>query len=299
MSNPNLIGVNFDKMRVTPALDSSIYMGLAGSPVIRLWGCDLHWSNLTLSIDPGAMIVQGRYIRIQGQQISTTFPANFTGWFVLTIDLTKSNDSTGNPVYDNYSVENNQIYFRYILDGDRRYEDTSLDGKVFDMSIAYCVTDATKFTTVEMSAGVFFNSPNPADIRVRAAANDRVYEKIALNNVTVGNKYNNCNITLRRHGRICFAKINFKAVTTLAWEQLLDIGNFPGYRPDGWDYGGILNEMSYNTVAGGAYIGGTALRVMHVGRPDVAQTTYSGAITYMTNDDYPNDADIISGFKRI
>lgn len=298
MSNPNLIGATFDKMRVTPTLDSNIYLGLAGSDIIRLWGCDLHWNGLTLSIDQGAMLIKGRYIRIQGQSIPTTFPANFTGWFVLTIDLTKSNDSTGNPVYDNYSVSNNQVYFRYILDKDRRNEDITWAGKVYDLPIASCATDGTKFTKVEMKDGWLFNSPSPVDIRQMITKDDRVYAKQAMLDVTSSNKYHQFSLLLKRQGRRVTAQVNMKTVTTLAWEQLAELSNYPGYKPDGGDYSGMLNEMSYNTEPGGLYIGTTSLCMMHVGRTDVKECNYSGAITYFTNDDFPSDSDITSGYPR-
>ena len=195
-------------------------------------------SGMNVQIPAGGYVIRGRYIRVT-EPVVVPIPANFAGVVVLTVDLTKSNDSSGNPVYDNYSVTNNQVYFRAILPGDVRTEDINNGGQVFDSIMCNVTSNATSVTKVDYQSTIIYGTPSPADARRLTVKNDRVYEKIALNNAVVGNKYSNCNITLRRIGRICFAKINFKPVTTLAWEQLLDIGNFPGYRPDGGDYAGI------------------------------------------------------------
>lgn len=294
-----IIGAQFDKMRVTPSLDARANQLMTGADTIG-WGFSVSATGLTAIVNGGECVVKGRYFRVDGQE-SVNVPANWTGNICITIDLTKSNDSSGNPVYDNYSVKNNQIYVRCVTDKNLRSDDLNISGGVYDLVVAKVVSNATTLTTIDCSNVPISLTPNPNYIRSMTIRNDRVYEKIALDNATVENKYSDCHITLRRHGRICFAKIYFKSVTTLAWEQLLDINKFPGYRPDGGDYSGILNEVSYNSVPGGAYIAGatSTLTVMHVGRPDVGFTTYSGVVTYMTNDDYPNDADIISGPKQI
>ena len=294
-----ILGVQFDKMRVTPAMDGFKDESLAGSGEFISWHVGIPFaSGMNVQIPAGGYVIRGRHIRVI-DPVLVPIPANFTGYVVLTVDLTKSNDSSGNPVYDNYSVTNNQVYFRAIVPGDRRAEDINNGGKVFDSIMCAVTSNATSITLVDYQNTTIYRTPNASDVRSLATKNDRVYEKIALNSTTVGNKYSNCNVTLRRHGRICFAKMNFKPVTTLAWEQLLDINNFPGYRPDGGDYGGILNEMSYNTEPGGAYIAGTTLRVMHVGRTDVGATTYSGVVTYVTNDDFPSDDNIVAGYTWI
>lgn len=291
-----MIGTPYDKIRVTPSMDGRMNEIMAGYGPWKVWGLTVEINGLTAKINGGELYAKGRYVKVDAA-IPVSVPANWTGNIVITIDLTKSNDSTGNPVYDNYSVTINQIYARCVADKDLRADDINLSGGVFDVPIARVTTNGTTITNVDYSNLKLTDSPNPGDIRWMATISNRVYEKIALKNVTVRNKYNDCNVTLRRNGRICFAKINFKPVTTLAWEQLLDINGFPGYRPDGGDYGGILNEMTYNTEPGGAYIAGTTLRVMHVGRTDVGSTTYSGVITYVTNDDLPPISDLISGHK--
>lgn len=294
-----ILGVQFDKMRVTPAMDGFKDEALAGSGEFASWRVGVPFaSGMNVQIPAGGYVIRGRHIRVT-DPVLVPIPANWSGYVVLTIDLTKSNDSSGNPVYDNYSVTNNQVYFRTILTTDLRAEDINAGGQVWDDVMCYVTSNATSITTVNYQDTNIYKAPNPGDIHRISVQNDRVYEKIALNNTNVGGKYQNCNVTLRRNGRICFAKMNFKPFTTLAWEQLLDIGNFPGYRPDGGDYSGILNEMSYNTEPGGAYIAGTTLRIMHVGRTDVQLTNYSGVVTYVTNDDFPADSDIVSGYKVI
>lgn len=291
-------GVQFDKMRVTPVLDATSNAAIAGTIVLPHGGLALSNSGLTITVGSGAVMVQGRYIQLTSP-VTTSVPANYTGWLVLTVDLTKSNNSTGNPVYDNYSVTNNQVYLRYIADSDRRYEDLNSGGKVYDLSLVYFKTSATSVTVFNSDIGLLSGLPTASDVRNKTIANDRVYAKQALLDITRSNKYRQFGLLLKRQGRRVTALVNMKTVTTLAWEQLADLSNYPGYKPDGGDYSGMLNEMSYNTEAGGLYIASTSLRMMHVGRTDVKECNYSGAITYFTNDDYPSDADITNGFKRI
>ena len=292
-----IIGVQFDKMRVTPILDAATNVALAGTTVLPHWGLALSHDGLTITVGVGAVFVHGRYIRITSP-ITISVPANYTGWFVLTVDLTKNNDSSGNPVYDNYSVTNNQVYLRYIADNDRRYEDLNWSGNIYDLSFLYFVTDGTSITTFNTDVGLLTSLPNVANVRQMSIINDRVYTKQALWDVTSSNKYRQFSLLLKRQGRRVTAQVNMKTVTTLAWEQLAELSNYPGYKPDGGDYSGMLNEMSYNTEPGGLYIGTTSLRMMHVGRTDVKECNYSGAITYFTNDDFPPDSDITSGYHR-
>ena len=220
-----------------------------------------------------------------------TVPTNSSGSIVITIDLTKSNDSSGNPVYDNYSVTNNQVYSRAIATANIRKEDLNFGGKVYDLEICQYVSDATKITSITHKDARIMNIPTPSQYRAMNINNDRTYAKQALWDVTVSNKYRQFSLLLKRQGRRVTAQVNIKTVTTLAWEQLAELSNYP-------DYGGILNEMSYNTEPGGLYIATTSLRMMHIGRTDVTECNYSGAITYFTNDDFPPDSDTTMGWRQ-
>lgn len=290
------VGTPFDKMRVTPSLDARVAEMLSGTDVLGLWGLTVSATGLTAIVHGGECMIKGRYVRVTEQE-PVNVPANWTGNICITIDLTKNNDSSGNPVYDNYSVTNNQIYTRCVTDANLRSDDININGGVYDLVVAKVVSNATTLTTVDYNNVPTVLKPNAAYIRSLAVKNDRVYAKQAMFDVTVGNKYRQFALLLKRQGRMVTAQVNMKTVTTLAWEQLAELANYPGYKPDGGDYGGILNEMSYNTEPGGLYIATTSLRMMHVGRTDVKECNYSGAITYFTNDDFPPDADIVSGYK--
>lgn len=293
-----ILGTPFDKMRVTPGLDARVSEILLGTSINGLWGLNVSTTGLNAVVNPGECMVKGRYIKVVDPE-TVTVPANWTGNICITIDLTKSNDSSGNPVYDNYSVTNNQIYARCVTDANLRSDDINISGGVFDLVVAKVVSNATAITSTDTTNVPIPLTPNAPYIRDMTVKNDRVYAKQALWDVTVSNKYRQFGLLLKRQGRRVTAQVNMKTVTTLAWEQLAELSNYPGYRPDGGDYGGILNEMSYNTEPGGLYIATTSLRMMHVGRTDVQECNYSGAITYFTNDDYPPDSDIVSGPKRV
>ena len=294
-----ILGVQFDKMRVTPAMDGFKDEALLGSGELVSWRVgDPVANGMNVQVPAGGYVIRGRHIRIV-DPVQVPVPANFQGFVVLTIDLTKSNDSTGNPVYDNYSVTNNQVYLRAVKPEDVRSEDINAGGKIWDSKICSVTSNATSITNVDFSGTYLMNTPGPGKTRGMAIQNDRIYAKQAMFDVTVSNKYRQFSLLLKRQGRRVTAQVNMKTVTTLAWETLAELSNYPGYRPDGGDYGGILNEMSYNTEPGGLYIASTALRIMHVGRTDVKECNYSGAITYFTNDDFPPDADIVLGNKFI
>lgn len=294
-----ILGVQFDKMRVTPAMDGFKDEALAGSGEFISWHVGYPVADgMNVRIPAGGYVIRGRHVRVV-DPVMVPIPANFVGFVVLTIDLTKSNDSSGNPVYDNYSVTNNQIYFRAILPGNVRNEDINAGGQVWDSVMCAVTSNATSITEVNYQDTTVYKTPNPGDIRRVTVKNDRVYAKQAMFDVTVVNKYRQFGLLLKRQGSRVTAQVNMKTVTTLAWEQLAELSNYPGYKPDGGDYSGILNEMSYNTEPGGLYIAGTSLRMMHVGRTDVKECNYSGAITYFTNDDFPSDSDIVTGWRQL
>lgn len=294
-----ILGVQFDKMRVTPAMDGFKDEALAGSGEFISWHVGYPVADgMNVRIPAGGYVIRGRHVRVV-DPVMVPIPANFVGFVVLTIDLTKSNDSSGNPVYDNYSVTNNQIYFRAILPGNVRNEDINAGGQVWDSVMCAVTSNATSITEVNYQDTTVYKTPNPGDIRRVTVKNDRVYAKQAMFDVTVVNKYRQFGLLLKRQGRRVTAQVNIKTVTTLAWEQLAELSNYPGYKPDGGDYSGILNEMSYNTEPGGLYIASTSLRMMHVGRTDVKECNYSGAITYFTNDDFPSDSDIVTGWRQL
>lgn len=294
-----ILGVQFDKMRVTPAMDGLKDESLVGSGHFISWQAGKPSAKgMNVEIPAGGYVLRGRHIRIT-DPVLVPIPANFSGAVVLTIDLTKSNDSTGNPAYDNYSVTNNQVYLRAIKSSDVREEDINAGGKIWDSVLCFVHSTASAIDMVNYADTIIASVPSPLQVRAMATKDNRVYTKQAMRDVTSSNKYRQFSLLLKRQGRRVTAQVNMKTVTTLAWEQLAELSNYPGYKPDGGDYSGMLNEMSYNTEPGGLYIASTSLRMMHVGRTDVKECTYSGAITYFTNDDYPDDTDITQGFKKV
>ena len=292
------VGTPFDKMRVTPSLDARVSEKLSGTDVIPIWGLTVSSTGLNAVVNSGECVIMGRYVRITEQE-PVNVPANWTGNICITIDLTKNNESSGNPVYDNYSVTNNQIYTRCVTDENLRKDDININGGVFDLVIATVVTDATAIKTIDSKNTPLALTPGIRDIRVLAEKNDRIYSKQAAFDVTAANKYRQLSIVLERQGSLVIAKIDLKTVTTLAWENLLSLSGFPGYRPDNNNYSGAIIDHSYNSEVGGIYVDNSVISLLHVGRTDVKECNYRGSVAYYTNDDFPSDEDIISGFKRI
>lgn len=113
-----ITGYTFDRMRITPDKDALVYKSLAGGQynyIINNYKNNM-WitaQNLTVTVDTGAAIIKGRMVEIL-EPMTMTVPANWTGFLVITIDLTKTNTSTGTPGNADYLPVNNQVYLQLV-----------------------------------------------------------------------------------------------------------------------------------------------------------------------------------------
>lgn len=107
-----LEGITFDRMRVTPIDDSLLYQALQGDSnrVISDYGAGMLCTStgLNVYVGKGACLVEGRLIR-NTDSYGVNVLANTRGWIVATIDLTKTNTSTGTPGTGDYQAVNNQV----------------------------------------------------------------------------------------------------------------------------------------------------------------------------------------------
>lgn len=112
-----LTGYQFDKMRISPSKDGLLYWGLQnGGQDHIIYGyksnfeCTIDATGSTVTVHPGAAVVGGRLIELQSDQNLSVPSGSGTQAFVyIQVDLTKTNNSSGNTNSTNYTVENNQI----------------------------------------------------------------------------------------------------------------------------------------------------------------------------------------------
>ena len=109
-----IIGYQFDKSKVTPESDASLYSYLAqglDNKVIK--GMTATGSGLNLYIEPGKALVQGRFVEVT-QQHQLSARANTSGYVVITIDLTQTNTAIGTPGTVDYNPVNNQLRLEIV-----------------------------------------------------------------------------------------------------------------------------------------------------------------------------------------
>lgn len=112
-----LKGFQFDKMEVFPFNDSSVFSSLSNdeSFVIKNRGNEMFVtsSGLSLNIDTGQALVQGRLIEIT-EPMSLMVGANFNGYLVIEIDLSQANTSSGTVGQADYEAINNQLSIKTV-----------------------------------------------------------------------------------------------------------------------------------------------------------------------------------------
>lgn len=113
----NVEGHIFDGVKTTAKEFSKITNQLANgkSRVIKGYGKEfaISVSGLNVTIQSGWAVIQGRYVYLnEAKQI--VIPANYSGFIVLEIDLSKLNTSTGYPDEETYSVVNNQVILKLV-----------------------------------------------------------------------------------------------------------------------------------------------------------------------------------------
>ena len=113
-------GVNghiFDYVKTTSKEFSKIINELSNqkSHVLKNYGNQFSAtvSGLKVTIASGWAIIQGRIVYIN-DTVSLTVPANYTGYLVLEVDLSKINTVTGAPTEESYAVVNNQVSLKLV-----------------------------------------------------------------------------------------------------------------------------------------------------------------------------------------
>ncbi|GMA68782.1 hypothetical protein GCM10025879_20280 [Leuconostoc litchii] len=102
-------------------------------------------------MDTGQALIQGRLVEILSAE-SITLPSNTSGKIVVTVDLTKQNDVSGNAGDSSYSVTVNQAYISVITSGTITQDDLNNGGYIYQLPIASFVSTATTATTTNIQS---------------------------------------------------------------------------------------------------------------------------------------------------
>lgn len=112
-----LKGYQFDRETVNAGADGSVYSFLNAnrSEIIEGRGSEflVTTSGLNATISSGEAIIMGRLVKITGSE-TIAIPANSSGYLVIEIDLSKTNNSTGTVGQSDYIVENNQLNIKFV-----------------------------------------------------------------------------------------------------------------------------------------------------------------------------------------
>ncbi|MCC8439859.1 hypothetical protein CRI85_05865 [Leuconostoc pseudomesenteroides] len=142
-----------DRNTVSPANDASLYTAITnGQSVILPRGNNFNITvnGLVATIGTGQAIIQGRLIEIT-QPETLTLPANSSGYIAIVVDLTKTNDVSGEIGTPSYSVKVNQVYLAAVT-GTLTQDDLNNGGFVNEMAIAkFTTTTTTATTTVQQN----------------------------------------------------------------------------------------------------------------------------------------------------
>lgn len=143
-----ITGYTFDRMRVTPQNDAMLYESLAGPKfnyVINGYKNNMFITaqNLTLTVDTGAAVIYGRVVEIL-EPMQITVPANYRGFLAITVDLTKSNTSTGTPGQADYLPVNNQVYLSVV--DNLVTQDLNNGGQIYQFALAALITNGNTIT---------------------------------------------------------------------------------------------------------------------------------------------------------
>ncbi|QHJ76598.1 MAG: hypothetical protein [Bacteriophage sp.] len=142
-----------DRNTVSPANDASLYTAITnGQSVILPRGnkFNITVNGLVATIGTGQAIIQGRLIEIT-QPERLTLPANSSGYIAIVVDLTKTNDVSGDIGTPSYSVKVNQVYLAAVT-GTLTQDDLNNGGFVNEMAIAkFTTTTTTATATVQQN----------------------------------------------------------------------------------------------------------------------------------------------------
>lgn len=154
-----------DRNFVSPQKDASLYHALAGSESgVLTRGDQFKFSvnGLTLTVGTEQAIIQGRLVEITTPQ-TLTLPANSSGSICIVIDLSKTNDVSGQSGQSNYAVNVNQVAISAVLGG-LTQEDLNNGGSLYEFSLGSYTASATSASVVQKTANIMFHDTGWIDL---------------------------------------------------------------------------------------------------------------------------------------
>ena len=204
-----------DRNFVTPANDASLYSALGGdtSGVLRRGNMlKITTNGLTATVDTGQVVVLGRLVEVT-TPTQVTLPANSQGQLCIVVDLSKTNDVTGNAGDSGYTVTVNQVYLAAVTDA-LTQDDINNGGFIYELPLGTFSTSAT-------SANVSQHNP---------MLNDTGWINLP-HDPSVGFNASSSYLQYRVRDNVVF--IRWDGISVLNAPNLNQLGNIPvPYRPD-------------------------------------------------------------------
>ncbi|MBS1007798.1 hypothetical protein JK160_02900 [Leuconostoc suionicum] len=154
-----------DRNMVSPQKDASLYHALAGSESgVLTRGDQFKFSvnGLTLTIGTGQAIVQGRLVEVSSPQ-TITLPSNSSGSICIVVDLSKTNDVSGQSGQTNYAVNVNQVAISAVAGG-LTQDDLNNGGSLYEFSLGSYTSTATSASVVQKTRNILFHDTGWIDL---------------------------------------------------------------------------------------------------------------------------------------
>lgn len=143
----SITGYTFYRVKNTAKSDASLYdyMSLQRNGVIpqRGNGLSVTTSGLICTINTGQALIQGRLVEVT-TQTQITIPANSTGYLCITVDLSKTNTSTGTPGNTDYVVVIGQLSIDFVET--LTQDDLFNGGLIYNFNLGSITSDGTTAT---------------------------------------------------------------------------------------------------------------------------------------------------------
>lgn len=231
-----------DRNFVTPANDASLYSALGGdtSGVLRRGNMlKITTNGLTATVGTGQVVVLGRLVEVT-TPTQVTLPANSQGQLCIVIDLSKTNDVTGNAGDSDYTVTVNQVYFAAVI-GTLTQDDINNGGFIYELPLG-------TFTSTSTTATVSQHNP---------MLNDTGWLNIDVGAVNARLVDSDSYAQIRVRGNVVFLRWRGVDVTNAANGN--QMGRVPwAYRPDVEIAGVATNIGSAGVTPANVFVNNTA-----------------------------------------
>ncbi|WP_439424821.1 hypothetical protein ACKP2L_05265 [Oenococcus alcoholitolerans] len=148
-----------DRNFVSPQNDASLYSGISAdvSGILNRGNAfNVSVDGLTATVDTGQALICGRLVEVTSPE-SLTIPANSSGYICIVVDLSKTNDVSGNAGDPDYSVNVNQVYVSAVTQAYVQQDDLNNGGVIYCFPLTAFSSTATSATLNDRRA-VYLNS---------------------------------------------------------------------------------------------------------------------------------------------